>query len=212
MSNTLTFKEQQVLLEARDPKLTYKTKTKGKDAAKVIDKVILELEGNQSGVMSKLTSRYHRLDKAVKLMAEKKLELNAKIKDTVEGLFDAEDVLYTRIVETVSMTITLSKAEKAETKQPKIVVDYKAIVQALSEMSDELAEKVKEVTMLYTVSVPPEDTPVALRVKSKLEEGVMVDGWKKFKSLLTKSVKSLTSWALKYDKKILAIKKMAGLT
>jgi hypothetical protein len=209
---SLSFKEHLLLTEVRDPSLTYTNKYKGKAAEKAIDRVILELTGNQSGSMSRLTKRYERLDKALKLMNAKRAELNEKVKIEVEGLFDPADVIYTRVVETVTMTITLSKAEAKETKASKVVVDYKSIAKALEALiAPELEDKVKEITALYTTIIPPEDTPAALRVKSKLEEGLVLDTWKKIKSAVAKGIKNLASWAIKYDKKLAAIKKQAGL-
>ena len=189
------------LFEARNPKLTYTEK----HIKKVLDRVTVELTGSESGVMSRLTTRYSRLDKAAKLMQEKRNQLNEDMKQVVESLFDAEDEVLTRVVDTVSYTITLSKAEKAESKAPKKSIDYAAIVKELGEMIPELQAKIEEITEKYTEVVQPKDTPVKLIVKSKLDEGLTAFARglvKSFKEML----KSIKSWGKGYDKRLNSLK------
>lgn len=189
------------LFEARNPKLTYTEK----QVKKVLDRVTVELTGSESGVMSRLTTRYSRLDKAAKLMQEKRNQLNEDMKQVVESLFDAEDEVLTRVVDTVSYTITLSKAEKAESKAPKKSVDYAAIVKELGEMIPELQAKIEEITEKYTEIVQPKDTPVKLIVKSKLDEGLTAFARglvKSFKEML----RSIKSWGKGYDKRLNSLK------
>lgn len=190
------------LFEARNPKLTYTEK----HVKKVLDRVTVELTGSESGVMSRLTTRYSRLDKAAKLMQEKRNVLNEEMKKVAESLFDAEDEVLTRVVDTVSYTITLSKAEKAESKSPTKKVDYAAIVKELGEMIPELQAKIEEITEKYTEIVQPKDTPMKLIVKSKLDEGLTTFAKslvKSFKEML----KSIKSWGKDYDKRLATLKK-----
>ncbi len=193
-------KIQELLKEDRQSDLKY-TEKRVKD---ILDRVTVELAGNQSGVMTKLTTRYSRLDKSAKLLAARREELNEKMKDSAEALFDATDAVLTRVVDTVSYTITLSKAEKAADKKPKSATDFEAIVKELSGMVPELEEKIKELTAKYTALIPAKDTPVALRVKSKLEEGILSDAWKSIKSFS----KGIMSWASGYDKRLAKLKAM----
>ena len=85
---SLTLKESFLLSEAEEDRkrrddLNYlEKKTKG-----VVERVIVELNGNESGVLTKLASRYDRLDKAIKVMGQKKNELNASIKEKAEDLY-----------------------------------------------------------------------------------------------------------------------------
>jgi hypothetical protein len=193
------------LFEARNPKLTYTEK----QVKKVLDRVTVELTGNESGVMSRLTTRYSRLDKAAKLMQEKRNALNEEMKQVAESLFDAQDEVLTRVVDTVSYTITLSKAEKAESKSPTKKVDYSAVVKELAQMLPELQEKIDQITEQYTEIIQPKDTPVKLIVKSKLDEGFTAFAKslvKSFKEML----KSIKSWGKDYDKRLAALKKQTS--
>lgn len=201
-----TFKETIILSEARNPDLTYSEKV----VKNKIDRVTVELAGNPSGVMSRLTSRYDRLDKAIKTMSVKRNEMNEQIKENVTGLFDAEDIVLTRVVETVSFTLTLSKLVKSSEQNPKVVVDYEAIAKELAKLiPEELQTQVEAITKMYTeVSIAADKSP-ALRIKNKndkLDEG-LIDSIKGLATKIVKWAKSIASWAVGYDKKLANLKK-----
>lgn len=186
----------QGLQEARDPSLTYLFKKTGK----AITKVILELTGHESGRMTRIARRYTQLDRLFKLLESRRDNLNAEVKKMIEEeYFDAEDAALTRVIETCSLTITLTKAETAAMKSPKKTVDYEAIVKELEQLVPELSDKLQELTDKYTEIVPPKDTPAKLLVKNKLEEGVS--------SSIKKFIQSFLSWAKNFDKKLNSIKK-----
>ena len=201
-----TFKETIILAEARNPDLKYSEKV----VKNKIDRVTVELAGNPSGVMSRLTSRYDRLDKAIKTMSVKRNEMNEQIKETVTDLFNAEDIVLTRVVETVSFTLTLSKLVKSAEQNPKIVVNYEEIAKELAKLiPEELQAKVEEITKMYTeVSIAADKSP-ALRIKNKndekLDEGI-IDSIRGLANKVIKWVKRTASWAAKYDKKLSALK------
>lgn len=201
-----TFKETIILAEARNPDLKYSEKV----VKNKIDRVTVELAGNPSGVMSRLTSRYDRLDKAIKTMTVKRNEMNEQIKDNVTDLFNAEDIVLTRVVETVSFTLTLSKLVKSAEQNPKVVVDYEAIAKELAKLiPEELQAKVEEITKMYTeISIAADKSP-ALRIKNKndekLDEGI-IDSIRGLANKVIKWIKRTASWAAKYDKKLSALK------
>lgn len=210
MSKT-TFKEVIVLSEARDPDLKYTEKV----VKNKIDRIIVELSGNPSGVMSRLTSRYDRLDKAIKTMSVKRNEMNEQIKDTVTELFNAEDIVLTRVVETVSFTLTLSKLVKASEQNPKTVVDYESIAKDLAALIPaELQAQVEEITKKYTAISLAADKSPALRIKNKnddkLDEGIM-DSLKSLATKIKAWAKSTVKWAVSYDKKLAELKARAAV-
>lgn len=206
----MTFRETMILSEARKPDLVYKEKV----VKNKVDRVIVELEGSQSGAMTRLASRYDRLEKAIKKMGEKRDELNAKIKEQVEELFAPEDVVLTRVVETVSFTMTLSKLVKSEEQEPKKVVKYDKIAEELAKLiPDELQAQVDAIVAKYTeISIAAEKSP-ALRVKSKVDESLnegVFDLFKSIGSKIAKWLKDTAKWAVSYDKKLDALKKKAS--
>lgn len=206
MSKT-TFRETLVLTEDRRDDLTYKEKV----VKNKIDRVITELSGSESGVLTKIATRYDRLEKAMKLMAEKRVELNEQLKEHVTDLFNAEDIVLTRVVETASFTMTLSKRVTAEEQDRKVVIDYKAIAEDLANLIPvELQAKIEEITKMYTVvSLAAEKSP-ALRVKSnKVEESLNEGVLDMIKGLAEKVLnwtKKVASWAVGYDKKLALLK------
>ena len=203
---SLTLKESFLLSEAEEDRkrrddLNYlEKKTKG-----VVERVIVELNGNESGVLTKLASRYDRLDKAIKVMGQKKNELNASIKEKAEDLFAAEDVVLTRVIETVSFTLTVSKRSKV---LDKTTVDYQGIAEELAKLiPDELQAKVDEIVKAYTTIAAQPDKSPALSVKAKVTEGLLQDLSAKVVQLIKKLVKSVTSWAISYDRKLDKLKR-----
>lgn len=210
MTDKLTLKERLLIEEEtaerkRRSDLTYVEK-KVKDQ---LDRVIVELNGNESGAITRLASRYDRLDKAIKVMGKKRDELNAKIKGEAEELFAAEDVVLTRVIETVSFTLTVSKKSKVPDK---VQVDYESIAAELAKLiPEELQAKVEEITAAYTKITPQADKSPALSVKAKVNEGLLADLGAGIVKIVRSLIKSVTSWALKYDRKLAALKRTAKL-
>lgn len=204
--DNLTLKEHLFFEEERTrrPDLKYTEK----EVKKQVERVIVDLEGSESGVLTRLASRYDRMVKAIKVMTEKKNELNADIKAKVEDLFAAEDVILTRVIETVSFTLTVSKRAKQEDKT---TVDWESIAKALSELVEkDLQPQVDEIMNTFTTIVKQEDKSPALNVKAKVAEGLLGDLKDSLVKLIKKVVKSVSSWAPKYDKKLAALKKQLG--
>ena len=195
----LTFKEHLTLLEARSENATYTEK----QVKNVLDKVTATLSGNESGVMTKLAKRYARLEASMKAMKIKHEELNARLKGDVQGYFDAEDVVLTRVVETAQFTLTMAKEIKKTT--PTTSVDYAAIAEALAELiPDELQSKIDEITAKYTSTIPPKDPVSKLSVSKEIvKEGILERAAAFFKSIL--------SWASRFDNKLDKLKRKAGL-
>lgn len=202
----LTLKESMVLAEARDPKLKYSEKqVKG-----AIDRVTVELEKQKSSAMTKLAQRYFKLDLALKRLSEERDKVNKEMKETVQGLFDATDIVYTRVVETCSFTMTLAKQAQA---QEKIDYDFQKVAEELAKLiPDELQAQVDAIMEAHkkvTVTQPrsPAFTVKPKGIKENLTEGVLETLTKLIGSVL----KKITNWATGYDKKLAKLKKMAGM-
>ena len=91
--------------EARDASLSYtEKKVKGQ-----IDRVIVELEGHESGKFTRITNRFRRLKFLKEAIAEREKGMNEEIKDAMTKYFDATDEIYTRVIDTISLTMTLAK-------------------------------------------------------------------------------------------------------
>lgn len=200
-SRHLSFKEHLLLSEARRPDLKYTQKeVKGK-----IDRVSTELSGVESANMTKLAKRYARLEVSLKALKEKHDELNTQLKGQVQELFDAEDVVLTRVVETAQFTLTMAKEIKKPDTQEK---DYEAIITALSALiSDELQPQVEKIIDKFTKVVPAKEPIKRLSVsKEVVKEGV----WDSIVSVAKSFLRAMTAWATRYDNKLDVLKKKAS--
>lgn len=210
MNVKLTLQESLLLQEARRADLKYIEK----QASGKLDRVITELEGAESGTMSKLAGKYKRLEQALKRMTATRDELKTKLKTDVAELFEPEELVLTRVVETVSFTLTLSKAPVSKEKTE---IDYKAISEALAKLiPNDLEAKVKEITDAYTkVIAGGKFSSPSIDVDHKLAEGAISQALLyvvgKFKTLIKTLQKSISSWAVDYDKRLGALKKQAQI-
>ena len=197
--NYPTFKEHLTLLEARKSGVKYTEK----QVKNVLDKVTATLSGTESASMTKLAKRYARLEASMKAMKEKHEELNTKLKGDVQGYFDAEDVVLTRVVETAQFTLTMAKeVQKGEGTK---TVDYEKVIAALSALiPEELQSRVDSITEKYTTIVPPKAPIKRLSVsKEVVSEGLLEKAAAFFKSIM--------SWATRFDGKLEALKRKAGM-
>lgn len=191
-----------VINEARRGDLEYKEKF----VKNQLDKLVVNLEGSDSTTFSKAAGRYDRLAKAIVKMTEKKNELNQHLTAKVGDLFDAEDAVLTRVVETASFAMTLAKEAAKDDKK---VINYEKICEELVGLVEkDLLGKVGEIYAKYTELKKGDPPKAALRVKSKVDEaldlGAMVKKAGDF-------IKSIAKWAVGYDKKLATLKKQAGL-
>lgn len=188
------------LLEAQDPSVSYTyKKTKGE-----ITKVIASIEGNQSGVMTRLLKPYKELKDKVEALARAQDEMNDQVRQAAEALFDAGDAAYTRVVETVSMTVTLSKKTGPTTKT---TTDYEAVVRALAEMVPELSSQIQELIDANTKITQVAEKAAGVRVQFK--EGVG-DWITKAKSLIKGAASKFTNWVTGYDRKLARVAAMVN--
>jgi hypothetical protein len=182
------------LFEARQGDLTYTTKeVKGK-----IDRVIVQLEAGKSASFTKLSKQYANLHVLIEQLEERKNELNAETKKAVESYFDAEDEVFTRVVETVSMTATLSKLA-----QPTPKVDYEKVVDELLKLMPELTDKVNELKKAATTMSKPKSPMLSVKVNEGADG--LLDKLKSYAKRLYNSVKS---WGKMYDRKLMKVERM----
>lgn len=179
------------ITEARKSELTYSEK-KVKDE---IDRVIVALEGNESGKFTRLITRYKRLQKGVAALSEQQEILNAKMKEQVEDYFNAEDEVYTRVVDTISATMTIAKKTVATSKK----VDYDAIIAGILELVPELTEKVDELKKQHTKITQTEKSPA---LRTTIKEDIVSDVFKMIKSSVKQLLSQIKAWGRSYDKRL----------
>lgn len=197
------------LFEARDPEVEYQEKkAKGE-----ITQVLANLQGKQSASFTRLAKKFKILDIEIKSLEKERKEINQAIKDQAEALFDAEDKYLTRVVETASMTINLSKAVSDE----KVEFDQDKYIEALeSILTPELIEKAKELRESFTTVKKAQETTPRLRVKLKdcvvYEEQENIKDkikglFKKIKAFSVRTLYNILRWSENYDKKLQTLSK-----
>lgn len=180
----------------RDPKLTYTpTEVKGK-----VERLTVQLKGKDSTAMTKLLKEYSELADSIEILSKEKDALNKEIKSKVLDLFEAEDDILTRVVETVSFTATVAKSTPQGPDKEETTIDYTAILKELAQMVPDLDSKIQALTKTYTTvskkaAAKPKEP--ALRV-DVVKEGVVetVLGY------VSKVVESFKSWCFSYDKRL----------
>jgi hypothetical protein len=202
-SNTACNALLNILLEARRADLPY-TEKKSKGA---IDKVIVSLDGSQSTKFTKLAKKFKELKEATEELSAKTNALNAEIKDEALDLFDASDEVYTRIIETVSMTLNISKRQPDSIEKSE-KINYEKIITDITALVPELTEKIAEIIKANTTV--EEKTKVAkspalrvdLKEASNFKE-IIAFAKRTFKSMLS----AIKFWGKTYDKKLADIEK-----
>lgn len=180
------------LNEARNKSLTYSTK----EVKGVVDRVIVELKGTESSKMTKLAKRFQELEDEIDALEKVKKQIGAEIKSNVTELFDATDVVYTRVVETAKVSLTLSKQEEASKK-----VNYEKVVEMLVVMVPDLTDKIEQLKVACSTEVKAREP--SLRVK--VDEGFK-EIWAKIKSSASALLLKFNVWAKRYDAKLDAVK------
>lgn len=184
------------LRESRKTELEYEEKkVKGQ-----VEKVIVTLTGNTSGKFTKLISKYKKLQKGIEQLQKVQGELNENIKEEVVELFDADDEVLTRIVDTVSATLTLAKKTTVRSEK----VDYSAILEKLVEMVPELEEQVKQLVEEHTKISITEKSPA---LRTTLKEGIK-EWAKEIKAIAKHAMKVVKVWARIYDEDLKEVNEM----
>ena len=193
------------LREARQPELKYSPVKVGK----TIKGTIVKLEKGQASGMTQLVRSYHRIEEAIEKLQNIREKQNARIKDTFDELFDVEDALLTRIVETAGVTVQLS-ARAAPKHKVTTSINFEKIIEDMRALlDDDLSAKLDEIIKLNTEITEGFTTPKspALTVKrTELKEGLMDDVIETVKKHIATFIRSFNRWSAKFDKKLDKIK------
>jgi len=178
-------------------------KAKKKGAEQVVEKVIAELKGKDSGAWTRLTKQYIDLDDKLKDLTIDRNKLNDEIKAEAADIFDAADDVLTRVIETAQLTLTLSK----KTKKPETTeVDHEKVVAGLlaSKLTPAISKMLDELIKANSKIIEASEVPEKLTVKrNKVDEGFSFGS---LKTWLANIVGKLRSLIKDYDEKFDAVK------
>lgn len=189
-----------IISEARNPNLTYTQK----EVSGKLDRVIVELSGRDSKKFTELAQSFKRTKTQIERLVKVQDALNAKVKKEAIDLFDAQDEVMTRVVNTVSLGITISK--KPEVKDT-IKTDWEQVakgIKALMTLTPELDTKIKELIEQFTTVKAGVPKDVSLRIDIK--EGIISDAFGKLLGKLKSFLNSIKSWGSSYDSKLEKLK------
>jgi uncharacterized protein (UPF0335 family) len=174
------------IIEGRNPEIQYQDSE---------GQVIALLQSYNSQSYTKLAQKVKRIEQLKEEIKALEEDVKQSTREDISDLFDAEDAVKTRVVQTMSFILTLSK-DPAATKTPK----YKDILTALSEhLTPELIkvlEGLKEQMVTITQKSP------SLKIKP-LDEGFV-------SSLFARLKLTVMNWASRYDQKLDNLKRLAA--
>ena len=115
--------------------------------SKTADKVIANLTSHDSAAFTRLANQIKKMQVLEDDIKKIKEDIKAATKQDIQSLFDAEDAIKTRVVETVSFSLVLSKDPK-----PSETVKYKEVLEELSKnLTPDLIAKLEELKNIYLI-------------------------------------------------------------
>jgi hypothetical protein len=91
--------------------------TKKNTLAGIFTKIAAAVTGRTSEKYTKLAKKFQEVDILTKQLGELRDAANEEAKNSIEELFDAEDAMFTRYIDTVSLAITMSKDQEATSSE-----------------------------------------------------------------------------------------------
>lgn len=165
------------------------------------DKTTVQLRSHQSQIYTNLAKKVKRINELKVELKQLEDEVKQSTRENVADLFAVEDAVKTRVIDTISFIVTLSKDPKV-TIAPK----YKDILEVLEkQLTPELIsvlEGLKKTMVTVTQKAP--SLKIEPKDKSQLGEGKISNYINKLKSWVG-------SWGAKYDAKLDQLKSMAGM-
>lgn len=161
-----------------------------------IDKVVAKLKSYNSQSYTKLAQKVERIEALEDEIKALKAQVKSEAKEHVHTLFEADDTVRTRVVDTVSFIITLSKDPKpTETVQyAKVIAELeKSLTPELIALLENLKAQFKTVT---------QKEPSLKIAKKDLTESVS----RAFAKYIEKFNNFVDKWANKYDRKLAKLK------
>ena len=161
------------------------------------NKAIINLRGRDSEKYTKLANRIEQLQELETEIKDIKKAIKSETKELIGDLFEAEDTVFTRVVETVSVVFTMSKDPK-----PTESVSYAKVLTALTEhLTPELIEKLEELKKAYTSTSQREPS---LSIKREFVD----NSQQQLLNYCYTIKQNFQYWAQAYDRKLNQIKQM----
>lgn len=186
----------------------YSEEIKGKT-----NKVIATLSHSKSAEYTKLGRDLVKITELTEQVDKLKEEVKLHSKEKIQDLFNADDAMRTRVVETVGFTFQMTKDIESTT-----TFKYKEILDEIQEhLTPELVQMLESIKSKYmtvksgsvgrlTAVQDKNVTPPEPASESVMHEGVMDN----LKAYFKKFANYVASWGQKYDKKLNVLKQAAA--
>jgi hypothetical protein len=185
------FRKLIILSEGRNPEIEYDVSAKA---------VTAKLKSYNSAIYTNLAKKVQKIDALEQEVKALKEEVKTEAKSHVADLFDATDAVHTRVVETISFILTLSKDPK-----PTETVKYAKVLEDLTtHLTPELIAVLEQLKKQYTSEAQKSPTLSVKAKSNELSEGIMSDAVNKFTAFLH----HVLNWGKKYDQKLNQLKRM----
>lgn len=173
--------------------ITYSREVDGKT-----DKIVAHLKSYDSAKYTNLAKKFLQIEEMEKEIKKLKEEIKDETRFLVADLFEAEDIVRTRVVKTVSYTYTLSKNPEATT-----TYKYAKVLEELEkELTPELITKlntIKESFKTVTQKAP------SLKVEPNVNEGIadkIKGAWGRIKEVFATIKDKFSAWGKSYDRRL----------
>lgn len=190
-----------------DSDVTYSAKeTKGQ-----ITQVIANLSSHESAKYTKLGRNLKRIEWLSEKVSQLKEQVKQETREKIADLFHAEDACRTRVIETVSFTLKMTKDPEASTS-----IKYAKVLEELQEhLTPELLAIMEGLKNKYSTVVEKEPALIKMQDKkatteesfdAMLDEGIL-DTLRQF---FHKYLQKVLDWGRKYDAKLEQLKAAAA--
>lgn len=175
----MDMKKIMMIVESRlsGPDITYHEKS---------DRITAEVSANLSGKFTRLVQNLQKIDSLTTELKELQADVKQQRREDVAALFDAEDAVLTRVVDTKSAILTLSK-DPADRVTPK----YKDILEEFEKHLTPELLKVLEVLKATHVTVTQVEPSLRWKLKESVDE-----------EKIDRVVNLVNGWLTKYDRKL----------
>ncbi len=182
-----------LLTEVRKPDVDYNEEF----VEDQLDKVAAVLEGKQGSYTTALAREYDQVNNEYKELKEERKELRGDLLEHAESLFDAEDEVATRIIETVGLTLQLDKPVSYERED----FDKEGFLKELMDLVPELEEQIEELIEKYT-EVKQIERSSRVRVKEEGMKDKVQRAWNKVSDVLYGFWQKVRRWGQNYDRRL----------
>ena len=188
----------------KDIKMTTST-TPASGKKEATSKVVAQLNSYNSQSYTKLAQKMLKIQALEDEVTLLKEDVKQAAREDIAALFSADDVVSTRVVETVSFILTLTKDPKATE-----TVKYASVLTELEkQLTPDLIKALEALKKQYTTVTQkaPALSIKAIDATESIQEGV----WDSIKGVLARFAAAIANWGTKYDAKLAALKAEAGL-